>query len=59
MVTIPCRESYESDSYGFDTQDTSKQQRGGPVRMAKIECNPTFAARLVMVIDYRVVALSL
>jgi len=32
MVTISCHKSYESDSYGSDTQDTSKQQRGGPVR---------------------------
>jgi len=57
VVTILCRESY--DSYGSDTQDTSKRQRDGPVRVTKIECNPTFAARLVTVIGYRIVALPL
>jgi len=59
MVTIPCCESYESDSYSSDTQDISKQQRGDPVRMAKIECNPTFAAQLVTTIGYHIVTLPL
>jgi len=56
MVTIPCHKSYESDSYGSDTQDTSKATRWPSAYwMQSNFCRATSHATS----GYRIVALPL